>query len=55
MSDATTLCNHEGLEILHTNFAQLDSVFGSFILSVNDQVVTPLCCQGMSLFLIATC
>jgi hypothetical protein len=53
MSDTTTLGDDEGLEILYSNLAQLDPVFGPFILSVNDQVGTPLCRQGMWLFLVA--
>ena len=55
MSNTTTFSDDEGLEVLHSNLAQLDPVFGLFILSVNDQVGTPLCRQGMSLFHVTTC
>lgn len=43
MTYTTPLSYDEGLQVLHSNLAELDSVLGSFILGVNDQVGTPLC------------
>ena len=42
VSNPTTLSDDEGFEVLHSHLAKLDPVFGSFILSVNNQYVTPL-------------
>ncbi len=54
MTDPTTLGDNEGLEILYSYLAKLNPVFGSFILSIDDQFGLPLCCQGFLLFLITS-
>ena len=55
MPQTRAFSDYEGLEILYTHLAQLDAVFGLFILSIIDQVCTPHRIQRSSLVLVATC